>query len=613
MAMAYDSYNQIAPTRYKEGEGADAFQEWERQQRELEEQQKGYGTTTSPYASPQSPTTTTPTNTSGGSPSPTHQEQGPVFSPGAASTPSTPSPAAAPPYNPNAPSFDGKSWTGYTAPSGQGNSDYFTGFNTDKIANPGAHTDAQTSKYAFARYAQSYDPRDPASLGKIVEAMKRDGFPVNFDGRDKVDFGDGYGGIDVLRNWVDGKGGDAWAWQPGGGGASSTPYNSGGSGTTTSATPDSSLTPVTSLDGGGGGGDVDPFASIGGGVKINGGWVPKDHPLANRGGKTTTTTEHKVATKNGSEVGYGGLYAPPTAGAYTAPDLGTPSISATPATYQAGDLTDFSSITDGFGDVNAAQKQAVMDALFNPSMSATNVAQLKEREKEQALAMQEQLLSQAMQRGASRGTVGGGYTAGLERRIGSDTLNSVIGSNREVDLAKMTQDRKDLLDGIGVAETYQKGTFDRGIAEADQRLKTEMSQEDLYRIAADQGLDAAGLNFDKDKFAWQSKLDQEGLRQAQADDAYRLWEGDTNRLQTSEELRRLQEALQLQGELGRGGLANESRRISEGGRQFDTSADLEERKFAEAMRQFNQRLGLDYGDLLLRGQLGNTNALVGSL
>lgn len=601
-----NSYNQIAPTRYKEGESAydEEYNAWEKWQKDraagINSPPPTSTTPTPPPKTGQSAPTDNIQNTKGGSPS-THQEQGPVFSSGAAT-------AAAAPYNPSAPSFDGKNWSGYTAPSGQGNYSYFTGFDTSKLTNPSAYTDAETSKYAFAKFAQFADPRDPNSLAKIAEQMKAAGFPVEFDGRDKINFGDGYGFVDVLRNWREGQGGDAWAWQPGGEGYQSSPYNtpSGGGDARTGMAPDPALTPMSADTPQG----VDPFAAIGGGVFVNGGWVPKDHPLA-QGVKTSTKTT--TETRNGSEVGYGGLYAPPANAAYTAPDLGAPEISATPATYQAGQLTPFASITDSFADVNSQQKQAVMDALLNPSMSATNVAQLKEREKEQALAMQEQLLSQAMQRGASRGTVGGGYTAGLERRIGSDALNSIIGSNREVDLAKMTQDRKDLIDAVGLAETYQQGTFGRGMGEADQRLKTEMSQEDLRKYAAQQGLDAAELNFDKDKFAWQSKLDQEGLRQSAADDAYRLWEGDTGRLQTSEELRRLQEALQLQGELGRGGLANETRRISESGRQFDTSAELEERKFAEMMRQFNQRLGLDYGDLLLRGQLGNTNAMLGSL
>lgn len=58
------------------------------------------------------------------------------------------------------------------------------------------------------------------------------------------------------------------------------------------------------------GSDVDPFAAIGGGVRLaDGGWVPKDHPLASgpkwQGGATTTTSGGTTTT--GPQAPQGGM------------------------------------------------------------------------------------------------------------------------------------------------------------------------------------------------------------------------------------------------------------------------------------------------------------------
>lgn len=118
--------------------------------------------------------------------------------------------------------FGGTNWEGLTRSGGGGAfQGSLSGFDVNKLNDPTGQSfsDANTSKYMFGSIAQNYDPRDPQALEKITAELNAMGIPATFDGKDKIDFGDGYGFIDVLVNAEKGKGGDSWAWQPGGGGA----------------------------------------------------------------------------------------------------------------------------------------------------------------------------------------------------------------------------------------------------------------------------------------------------------------------------------------------------------------------------------------------------------
>jgi hypothetical protein len=85
------------------------------------------------------------------------------------------------------------------------------GFDFGKLNNP-LHT---TPKYVFARATQDLGLRSgdrdamSQSLPQIVEAVKQQGYPdARVIGDDKIDFGDGYGEIDVLTSW------GTWWWGP---------------------------------------------------------------------------------------------------------------------------------------------------------------------------------------------------------------------------------------------------------------------------------------------------------------------------------------------------------------------------------------------------------------
>jgi len=84
------------------------------------------------------------------------------------------------------------------------------GFDTGKLNNP-SHT---TPKYVFARATQDIAlgadrPSRSAGLAQIVTYVRERGYPdAAIVGDDSINFGDGFGNIDVLT------GGGSWWWGP---------------------------------------------------------------------------------------------------------------------------------------------------------------------------------------------------------------------------------------------------------------------------------------------------------------------------------------------------------------------------------------------------------------
>ena len=85
------------------------------------------------------------------------------------------------------------------------------GFSHAKIDDPTIR-DAMTSKYVAARIFQDYPPM-PESLPAVVDRLRAQGINATQTDFDKIDFGDGYGPIDVIQGAYPG-GGVAWQWLP---------------------------------------------------------------------------------------------------------------------------------------------------------------------------------------------------------------------------------------------------------------------------------------------------------------------------------------------------------------------------------------------------------------
>jgi hypothetical protein len=98
--------------------------------------------------------------------------------------------------------------------AGQGTGQYrnaLAGFDSRKIDDPTIR-DAMTSKYVAARIFMDYPPM-PESLPAVVDRLKAQGINAKQTDFDKIDFGDGYGPIDVIQGAYPG-GGVAWQWLP---------------------------------------------------------------------------------------------------------------------------------------------------------------------------------------------------------------------------------------------------------------------------------------------------------------------------------------------------------------------------------------------------------------
>ena len=85
------------------------------------------------------------------------------------------------------------------------------GFDFAKIDDPSMRG-AGTSKYIAARVFQDFPPM-PESIPGVVERLKAQGINATQTDHDKIDFGDGYGPIDVIQGAYPG-GGVAWQWLP---------------------------------------------------------------------------------------------------------------------------------------------------------------------------------------------------------------------------------------------------------------------------------------------------------------------------------------------------------------------------------------------------------------
>lgn len=139
----------------------------------------------------------------------------------------------------------------------------------------------QTPKYVVGRIlASNGDLRDANARNTAIEQIKQAYPGAQFNGKDKIS-------IDGGRSWVDIFGGasagiysPAWQSEEQGGSNPATQTNM------TMLAPGASpgAQPTSSPSAPAGGSDVDPFAAMGGGVRLPGGeWVPKDHPLASQG------------------------------------------------------------------------------------------------------------------------------------------------------------------------------------------------------------------------------------------------------------------------------------------------------------------------------------------
>ena len=189
--------------------------------------------------------------------------------------------------------------------------------------------------------------------------------------------------------------------------------------------------------------------------------------------------------------------------------------------------------------------QQMSQMVANPhSMSDENVAMLQAQQREQAALMAQQNSQQNAAQWAARGMAGGGQQDLGQRRLNDTLMSSVLGSNRDVMLQKMQQDRADELNVQQAGNAFLTGQLGR----SGEAYKTGLAGE-----------------------------------QQQADENFRNWStGTANALQGRQ--------LDVQQQLGEGGLAMDQSKLDEQMRQYNMGYGLDLQKFFENARQFDTGL-----------------------
>jgi hypothetical protein len=206
----------------------------------------------------------------------------------------------------------------------------------------------------------------------------------------------------------------------------------------------------------------DPFAAIGGGVQLpDGGWVPKDHPLAKTHLASNPVTAAAPATP--------GAAAPTTvAGAATAASTYSSTPGAAPNPYTA----------------NQGTQDVVRNSYLERATQGTTIDRNDPNFRQQVdpyAAAQERArrgyISEAAERLSARGKAGSGELD-LERRIASERAGQATGLFESQLVARELQNRRDeIKDALtnlkGLISADQAGALQRELAELEAALKRE--------------------------------------------------------------------------------------------------------------------------------------------
>jgi hypothetical protein len=244
-----------------------------------------------------------------------------------------------------------------------------------------------------------------------------------------------------------------------------------------------------------------------------------------------------------------------------------------------------------------AQQDAGLAALQTGSMPPEMVAQLKERQKQDALAMQQQLGTQMQAGFASRGMQGAGANLAAQRNLGDDTMQNILGNYRDIDIVAAQQGFQDKLRALDMANSVASQRGQLGLAQA--------------AFGADQQARQAAEN----QFAWQSQfagpefqragfLAQQGLNQQGANSALGAYQTDLDAFFQNR-------GMDLQRELANKGIDVDLQRLRSQEGMFDRSLALDWAGLLNQMQMGRYGLGLDYAQLQQNAQNSMFNQLFG--
>lgn len=268
------------------------------------------------------------------------------------------------------------------------------------------------------------------------------------------------------------------------------------------------------------------------------------------------------------------------------------------------------------------RENTLMSAILdNPrTLNDAVLSQMKEKGKEGSLLMEQQLGQQAREMAAARGMTNGGGLAGTLADIKTGLANDVLASNRDLDIRQATQNREDELAALSAVEGILSGQMGRATQGFGATLAGQSAQAGDSRSVAQDAIQRAIAGNQQNLASAELGLKKEGM---QAEEGAREYTSNRSAQDAaldrilkqfgmttqSEELRRANEALKTQRDLGEGGLAVdrdrvglERSRLDSQNRQFDKGYGLDVLRFLEGQRQSDNGLGFNYAQLNNNGQ-----------
>ena len=237
-------------------------------------------------------------------------------------------------------------------------------------------------------------------------------------------------------------------------------------------------------------------------------------------------------------------------------------------------------------------------------MSDDVVGMMREQQKEQALAQQEQMLQQMGAGAAARGTYGGGRQLAREADIRQGTSDQLLRGARDLNVQQAQANRQDELAALGAAEQFLTGRTGRETEMFRTRLGGETAQEAALQEAArsDQAAAALGLTREQAQ-AMENYRQHQSQVDAQRDFYGRFMDQETlNEKQAQQALRDYMGRGQL--DIGRMDQWLDHQGLQERGRQFDDSLALQD-------YLGRGKLDLGWGGLGVQERLGMANVGLG--
>ena len=265
-----------------------------------------------------------------------------------------------------------------------------------------------------------------------------------------------------------------------------------------------------------------------------------------------------------------------------------PKLGELPPSYQGTQFTQY--VAPEHGYQNALELGQITQLLQHPeTLSPEIVSAMKQKAVEDALSQQRQLDSAAADDAAARGfSLSGGQAEAAKRKNAEAMQKAILGSNRDLDIQAVSQNRQDTLNALEQAERILAGQTARSSDIYNSTLKgqaaTAADRQAMSQSAIQRALQQFSGNLDSANFDL-------GQQQANRDDYYRG------------------KGLDLQKELGVGGLNLDQQRINNQNRQFDASNALNILQLLEQMRESDNGLGFNWASLNQNAQSNAINTL----